>query len=82
MWPLHGPGHNMNSWKVMLAQSNAMKSTWLTARGGSAGSVSFQGAKKRPGEGEELHDIVSNAVKEVLKSNKSLNAKYSSDSGS
>ena len=62
--------------------SRAMKSTWLTARGGGAVSVRFQGAKKRPGEGEELHALVSNAVKEVLKSNKRLNAKYSSDSGS
>ena len=72
----------MNLCKVMLAQSKAMKPNLLTAHGGSTGRVRFQGAKKRPAEGEEINDIVSNAVKKVLKNNKCLKAKGSNDSGS
>ena len=61
----------MNLCKVMLEQAKAMKSTWLTARGGGAGRVRFQGDKKRPAEGKELSALVANAVKEVLTTNKS-----------
>ena len=64
---MHGPGHDMNSCKFMMAQAKAMKSTWSTTRGGGADRVRFQGAKKRPAEDEELNYPVSNAVKEVLK---------------
>ena len=59
-----------------------MKSTWLTARSGGAGRVRFQGAKKRPDKGKELNALVYNVVKGVLKYNKFLKAKVSSDSGS
>ena len=51
--PLHGTGHDMNSCKVMLAQSKSIKSTWLTACGGGAGRVRFQANKKCPSEGKE-----------------------------
>ena len=80
--PLHGPGQNMNMCKVMLAQAKPMKSTWSTARGGGAGCVRFQGDKKRSAEGEELNDLVANAVKSVLNTNKRKNSKGSSDSDS
>ena len=63
MRPLNGPGHEMNSYKAMLEQAKSMKSTWSTARGGGAGRVSFQGAKKRPAEGKDLNALVSNTVK-------------------
>ena len=82
MCPLNGPVHNMNFFTFMLAQSKAMKSTCSTARGGGAGLVRFQGAKKRPAEGKDLNYLVSNAVKEVLKNNKILKAKASNYSRS
>ena len=82
MWPLHGPVQHMNLCKVIMAQTKVMKSTWSTACGRGAGRVRFQGAKKRPAEGKELNGLVSNSVKEVLKSNKRLKSKASSDSGS
>ena len=82
VYPLHGPGHDMNSYKVMLAQSKAMTFTWSTARSGSAGRVRFQGAKKRPAEVEELNSLVANAVKAVLTTNTCKKVKASSDSGS
>ena len=63
MLPLHGPGNTMNSCKVMLSQAKAMKSTWLTARGGGAGHMGLQGAKKCPAEGGEQNSIVVNKVK-------------------
>ena len=53
----------MNLYKVILTQSKAMKLTWSNARGSGAGRVRFQGAKKRPVEGKELNDLVSNVVK-------------------
>ena len=80
--PMYGFGHNMNSCKIMQAQSKAMKSTWLTARGGGAGHVRFQGAKKRPAEGEDMNDLVTNAVKEVLKSKKRVKYNAEHKSGS
>ena len=67
--PLHGPGHDMNSCKVMLAQAKSMKSTWSTVHGGGTGHVRFQGTKKRPAKGEALNALVANAVKSVLKKN-------------
>ena len=80
--PLHGPGHDMNSCKVMLAQSKGMKSNWLTAHGVSTGFVRFQGAKKRLAEGKDLNYLVANAVKSVINPNKRKRAKASSDSSS
>ena len=80
MCPLHGPGHDMNLCKVMLAQSKGMKSTWSTARGSGAGCVKFQGDKKRPAKGNDLNALVVNTVKLVLKPNKCKRAKASSDS--
>ena len=77
--PLHGPGHDVNSCKVMLAQSKSTKSTWLTAHGGGAGRVRFQGAKKRPYEGKELNALIDNAVNVVLTTKKLKKAKDSSD---
>ena len=82
VFPLHVPGHDMNLFKVILAQSKAMKLTWSTNISGGEVSVRFQGAKKRPAKGEELNSLVSNAVKEVCKINKILKAKASRDSGS
>ena len=66
----------------MLVQSKAVNSTLLTSRGSGAGRVRFQGAKERPAEGKELNALVSNAVKAVLTTNTSKNAKVSSDSRS
>ena len=82
MCPLHGPVNDMNSCKVILAQAKAISLTWLNACGGSAGHVIFQGAKKRPAEVEELNALVSNAVKEVIKTDKHLNAKSKNESDS
>ena len=72
----------MNSCKIMMAQAKSMKQTWLTACGGGAGCVNFQGANRRPEEGRDLNALVSNALKEVLKYNKCLKAKASKNSGS
>ena len=63
MRPLNGPGHEMNSYKAMLEQAKSMKSAWSTARGGGAGRVRSQVAKKRPAKGKELNALVANAVK-------------------
>ena len=72
----------MNPCKVVQAQTKAMKSTWSTARGGGVVCVRFQGTKKRLAEGKELNDLVTNTVKEILKTNKCLKAKDENDSGS
>ena len=82
MWPLHGPVHDMNFCKVMLAQAKAMKCTWLTACGSGAGRVRFQGAKKRLDEVKELNSLVANTVKAVLTTNTHKKAKALSESGS
>ena len=82
MCPLHGPGHNMNSCKVMLAQSKGMKSTWSTARCSGTGRVKFQGAKERPAKGNDLNALVVNTVKLVLKLNKRKRASSPCESGS
>ena len=66
MCPLHGPVHDINSCNVMLEQAKSMNLTWSDARGRGAGRVGFQGARKRPAEGEELNYLVDNAVKEIL----------------
>ena len=66
----------------MLSQDKATKSTWSTARGGGAGHIRLQGAKKCPAEGEELNAIFANAVKAVLTTNRRKKAKDLSDSGS
>ena len=65
-----------------MEQTKAMKSTWLTNHGGGTGRVRFQGAKKRPDEGEELNTFVANAVKSVFTTNKRNKAKSSCESGS
>ena len=70
------------SWKVVLAQAKAMKSNWLTACGGRAGRVRFQGANKCPAEGKDMNVHVYHSVKEFLKYNKYFKAKASNDSGS
>ena len=57
-----------------------MKSTCPTAYGVGTGRIRFQEAKKRPVEGKDLNALVYNAVKEVLKSKKSLKHKASNDS--
>ena len=72
----------MNLCKVILAQVKATKSDWLTARGGGAGRVRFQGAKKRLDNGEDTNDVVANAVKPVLTANKCKKSKSSSYCGS
>ena len=82
MYPLHGPGRDMNLCKVMMAKAKAMKSTWPTARGGGAGCVSFQGAKKRPAKVKNLNSLVANAVKSFFTTNTRKKAKSSSDSSS
>ena len=82
MFPLNGPVHNMNSCKVMLAQSKGMKSTWSTARGSGAGCVKFQGDKKRPAKGNDLNALVVNTVKLVLKLNKHKRDRSPFESGS
>ena len=63
-----------------MAQAKSMKLTWSTACRGVAGCLRFQGAKKRPAKVEDLNDLVTNAVKVVLKPNKRKRAKASSDS--
>ena len=70
----------MNSYKVILAEAKAMKSTCPTDYGVSTGRIRFQEAKKRPVEGKDLNALVYNTVKEVLKSKKSLKPKASNDS--
>ena len=70
MCPLYGHVHDMNSCKVMKAQSKSMKKNLSTSRGSKVGRLQFQGAKKRPAKGQELNTLVSNAISEVLKQNK------------
>ena len=70
----------MDSCKIIMEQAKAMNSTCSTACGGGAGRVRFQGAKKFPDKGEDLNALVYNKLKEVLKTNKHLKAKASSDS--
>ena len=70
MFPLYGPGQNINLCKEMPAQAKAMKSTWLTASVVGAGNMRFHGTKKHLAKGEELNDLVTNAVKDILKPNK------------
>ena len=65
----------MDSCKVMQAQAKAMKSTCLAAHSRIAGRVRFQGTNKRPAEGKELNVFVTNAVKEIIKSNHLVKAK-------
>ena len=80
MCPLHGPGHDINSFKLVQAQANGTKSTWSSACDGGSGRIRLQGAKKRQAECEDLNYLVTNAVKEILKANKHLNAKAANDS--
>ena len=80
MCPLHGRGHNMNSCKVILAQTKAMNLTWLTARVDGKGRVRLQGAKKLPAKGEDMNALVANTVQSVLTTNKLKKDKASSES--
>ena len=64
----------------MQAKSKAMKSNCTTAYCVRAGCARFHGAKKRPVEGEDLNALVTNAVKEIIKTNKRLNPKALNDS--
>ena len=59
-----------------------MKSTWLTVHSGGAGRVQFKGAKKSPSEGQDMDDLVVNAVKEVLKENNNVKYMTAHTSGS
>ena len=59
-----------------------MKSSWLAAHGGRAGRVKSQGTNKRPAKDEELNDLVTRSVKEILKPNKSVKSKAENDFGS
>ena len=82
MGPLHGPTHDINLCKVVQSEVKAMKLSWLTARGSGAGCVRFQGTMKRPAKGEELNALVTNALKEIIKSNRRLKYKAEKNSGS
>ena len=62
MFPLHGPGHQINECKVMKAQAKAMNLNCSTSRDGGAGFVRLQGAKKRPTKYQELDALVASAV--------------------
>ena len=62
MCPLHVPGHDMNSCKVIKAQAKAMKLNWSTYRGSESRRLQFQGTKKHPSEFQKLNDIVAIAV--------------------
>ena len=64
----------------MQAQTKDTKSTWLTAPGGRVGCVQFQGIKKRLSEGQELHALVDNTLKEVIKKNNCAKAAAAHDS--
>ena len=59
-----------NFFKVMQEQTKAIMLTWSTTSGGRAGCVRFQVAKKRSADGEDLNELMTNVVKEVLKENK------------
>ena len=67
----------MNLYKIMQAQSNSVKLTWFTARGGREGCVWFASAKKCSAEGENLDYLISNTVTQVLKKN--VKAKATND---
>ena len=62
MCPLHVPGHDMNSCKVIKAQAKSMKLNWSTYRGSESCRLQFQGTKKHPSEFQKLNDIVAIAV--------------------
>ena len=47
----------------------------MTSHGGRESCMRFQGAKKCPTKGQDLNDLVNNAVSEVLKKNKRTKAK-------
>ena len=53
----------MNLCKIIQAQAKSMNSAWSTACDSGARGVRFQGANKPPAEGEDLNDLVTNAVK-------------------
>ena len=65
-----------------MSQAKEMRLTWSTARSYGAGRVRFQGAKKLLAKSEDLNALVSNAVKEVIKTDKHLNAKSKNESDS
>ena len=60
---MYGPGNDMNLCKIIQAQAKSMNSAWSTACDSGARGVRFQGANKPPAEGEDLNDLVTNAVK-------------------
>ena len=67
MCPQHGPGHDMNSCKVIQKQAKYMKAKWSTANGGGEGYMRFQVDKKRMAKGIVLNDLVASVVKYTLK---------------
>ena len=72
----------MNLCKVMQAQAKAMRSTCLAAHSGIAGRARFHVTNNSPAEGKELNNFVTNAVKEIIKSNNLVKAKAENYSGS
>ena len=80
VYPLYGPGHDMNLCKVIQAQSKAIKPTWSTASGGRAGHMRFQATNKYPSGVQDTNDLVANTVKEVLKAKKRAKATAAQDS--
>ena len=52
VFPMHGPGHGMNSCTVIHAQSKDIKSAWTTSRVCREGHIQFQGDTKHPYEGK------------------------------
>ena len=81
MCPIHGPGNDMNLFKVIQSQSKSMKSTWLTSRGGGSGCVQLQGAKKRLDKGQYMNSLVASTVSDVLKHTNHAKSATMYDSG-
>ena len=79
--PLHGPGHDANSCKVLQNQAKSMKNTYESNRGG-GDYVRRSGAHKRDARGEELNALVASAVAKALKTRKRSKGKPKEDADS
>ena len=66
---MNAPLRDMNSCKVIQAQSISMKAIWFSAHGG-RGRVKFAGAKKLLADGEELNTLVASYMAKDVKINK------------
>ena len=71
---MNGPGHDVNSCKLLQPQAKSMRLTWLTSCGGGSGCVRFQGANKHLTKGQGQNTLVASALLEVLKQNKHVKA--------